>query len=184
LFNQSIIRDEDHCRADPALAAVHEPAERAAIGPAGVQDHGDREHGRHAGTPPLRQNFFECIDLSDNELRRLGNFTNLDRLTSVVATNNRIKAISPDLADSLPNLENLFLMNNKIADLQELAKLTACKRLQRLVLVNNLLTELPNYRLFAIAKIPTLRILDFAKVSAQERRDAAVLFPPEEDAKK
>lgn len=130
------------------------------------------------------QNFFECIDLSDNELRRLGNFTNLDRLTSVVATNNRIKAISPDLAESLPNLENLFLMNNKIADLQEVAKLAACKHLQRLVLANNLVAELPNYRLFLIAKIPSLRILDFAKVSAQERREAAALFPAEDEPKK
>lgn len=58
------------------------------------------------------------MDFSDNEIRRLGNFTNLDRLTSIVATNNRIKTISSDLAESLPNLENIFLMNNKVADLQ------------------------------------------------------------------
>lgn len=94
-----------------------------------------------------------------------------------MATNNRIKSISPDLAESLPNLENLFLMNNKLAELQEIAKLGACKRLQRLVLANNLVTELPNYRLFVIAKIASLRILDFTKISAQERRQAREMFP-------
>jgi Leucine-rich repeat (LRR) protein len=175
-FIIQIIRDEDHGRADPALPSIHKPPQLAATRPAWVQDHGHREHGRHAGTSSLTQNFFECIDLSDNELRRLGNFTNLDRLTSVVATNNRIKVISPDLADSLPNLENIFLMNNKIGDLEEVAKLAACKRLQRLVLANNLVAELPNYRLFAIAKIPSLRILDFAKISAKERREAEAMF--------
>lgn len=125
------------------------------------------------------QNFFECVDFSDNEIRRLGNFTNLDRLTSIVATNNRIRTISTDLAESLPNLENIFLMNNKIADLQEVVKLSACRKLQRLTLTNNLVTELPNYRLFVIAKIPSLRILDLQKVSASERAAALAMFPPE-----
>lgn len=125
------------------------------------------------------QNFFECVDFSDNEIRKLGNFTNLDRLTSIVATNNRIRTISTDLAESLPNLENIFLMNNKIADLQEVAKLSSCRKLQRLTLTNNLVTELPNYRLFTIAKVPSLRILDFQKVSATERAAALAMFPPE-----
>ncbi len=70
-------------------------------------------------------------------------------------------------------------MNNKISDLQEVAKLGACKKLQRLILVNNLVTELPNYRSFVIAKIPSLRILDFQKVTAKERRQAAIDFPDE-----
>lgn len=68
-------------------------------------------------------------------------------------------------------------MNNKIIDLAELTKLGICKKLQRLVLTNNLVTELPNYRLFVISKIPSLRILDFQKVTAKERREAAIAFP-------
>ena len=78
-------------------------------------------------------------------------------------TNNRIKQIC-DISESLPNLQNLFLMNNKISELVELDKLVSCKKLERLVLVNNLVAELPNYRLYAIHKIPSLRILDFQKV--------------------
>jgi len=57
-------------------------------------------------------------------------------------------------------------MNNKITELKEIAKLSECKKLQRLVLINNLVTELPNYRLFVIAKLPSLRILDFQKITA------------------
>jgi U2 small nuclear ribonucleoprotein A' len=60
------------------------------------------------------------------------------------------------------------------------AKLAKCRKLQRLVLTNNLVTELPNYRLFVISKIPSLRILDFQKVTAKERRQAAIEFPEEE----
>lgn len=58
-------------------------------------------------------------------------------------------------------------MNNKISELAELDKLANCKKLERLVLTNNLVTELPNYRLYAIHKIPSLRILDFEKVQKQ-----------------
>lgn len=75
-------------------------------------------------------------------------------------------------------------MNNKLTDLAELTNLGKCKKLQRLVLTNNLITELPNYRLFAIAKIPTLRILDFQKVTAKERREAAIAFPDDEQTVK
>lgn len=56
-------------------------------------------------------------------------------------------------------------MNNKIADIKEVAKLGACTKLQRLVLVNNIVTEIPNYRVNVIARIPSLRILDFNKVT-------------------
>ena len=55
-------------------------------------------------------------------------------------------------------------MNNKIADLKEVAKLGTCTKLQRLVFVNNIVTEIPNYRVNVIARIPSLRILDFNKV--------------------
>lgn len=113
---------------------------------------------------PLTQNFFECIDLSDNELRKLGNFSYLDRLTSLILTNNRIKHLS-DLSETLPNIENIFLMNNKIAEIKEVAKLGTCKKLERLVLVNNAVTEVPNYRVQVIAAVPSLRVLDFGKVT-------------------
>lgn len=74
-------------------------------------------------------------------------------------------------------------MNNKIADIQEVLKLSTCKKLQRLVLVNNLVTETPNYRLQVIARIPTLRILDFEKVTKTERAEAEKLLAQQENKK-
>lgn len=83
----------------------------------------------------------------------------------------------------LPNLENLCLMSNKLTELSEIDKLGNCKKLERLILTNNVITEVPwmlsqmnNYRLYVIHKIPSLRILDFKKVSKQERAEAAKLF--------
>jgi hypothetical protein len=43
---------------------------------------------------------------------------------------------------------------------------------------------MPNYRFFTISKIPTLRILDFQKITVQERKQAELLFPPEQPEKK
>lgn len=108
----------------------------------------------------------------------MANFSYLDRLTSLILTNNRIKQLS-DLSESLPNIENIFLMNNKIADLQEVYKLGTLSKIQRLVLVNNLVTELPNYRLHVIGHLPSLRILDFQKVTKNERKEAEKLLAAE-----
>lgn len=47
--------------------------------------------------------FYECIDLSDNELRKFGNFTYLEKLRSLILTNNRINKID-DVSEVLPNL--------------------------------------------------------------------------------
>jgi len=73
-------------------------------------------------------NFFECIDLSDNEIRKLDNFSFLDKLNTLILTNNRIKQIC-DISESVPNIQNLFLMNNKITELSEIDKLSNCKKL-------------------------------------------------------
>ena len=70
-------------------------------------------------------------------------------------------------------------MNNKIGDLQEVYKLGTLSKIQRLVLVNNMVTELPNYRLHVIGHIPSLRILDFQKVTKNERKEAEKLLAAE-----
>ena len=57
--------------------------------------------------------------MSDNEIKRLEVVSYLDRLTSLILCNNRISAIS-DLSFSLPKLENLFLLNNKVKDMAQI----------------------------------------------------------------
>ena len=58
----------------------------------------------------------------------------------MILNNNRISKIS-NFSDSLPNLENLILTNNKILDLKEIDCLQGCKKLQRLSLLNNPVTQ-------------------------------------------
>lgn len=43
------------------------------------------------------QNQFDCIDLSDNNVVRLDGFPRLERLSMLIATNNRIASIAPAL---------------------------------------------------------------------------------------
>lgn len=71
-------------------------------------------------------------------------------------------------------------MNNKISDLREIAKLADCRKLQRLVLLNNSVTELPNYRQFLISRIPSLKILDFKIVTTKERKQSPIQFGEQE----
>jgi U2 small nuclear ribonucleoprotein A' len=42
--------------------------------------------------------------------------------------------------------------------------------------MGNLVTQLPNYRLYLIHHLPTLRVLDFQKVTGKERAEAARKF--------
>jgi U2 small nuclear ribonucleoprotein A' len=115
--------------------------------------------------------FFDCIDLSDNQIKKLNNFSFLPRLRSLILTNNLITVIhlSPEM---VPNLENLCLLNNKLAELEEIKGLGSLPHLARLILVNNPVTYTANYRLYTIRAIPTLRVLDFDKVTESERRQA------------
>ena len=67
-------------------------------------------------------------------------------------------------------------MNNRISDLSELSKLSTCGKLQRLFLLNNPVTQQPNYRLFVISRLPQLKVLDFEKVKQSERVESARIF--------
>ena len=60
-----------------------------------------------------------------------------------------------------PKLDSIILTNNRIGKLSEVEKLGSCKTLIRLSLVGNLVSNLPNYRLYTIHAIPTLKVLDF-----------------------
>lgn len=152
---------------EPVRLAV---ADAARAGPIGHQ-----QHRSHAGTSSPTQNYFQSIDLSENELQALSNFSYLDRLRTIVANNNRIRYIY-GLGPNLPALENLLLMANRIEDFSEVKSLAACKNLKRLVLIGNPVTERPNYRLFAVHHLRALTTLDFRKVTQQERQMAAKIF--------
>lgn len=67
-------------------------------------------------------------------------------------------------AEFLPKLHTLVLTNNRLTNLVEIDPLASLPKLQFLSLLDNLITKKPNYRLYVIHKLKSLRVLDFKKV--------------------
>jgi U2 small nuclear ribonucleoprotein A' len=120
---------------------------------------------------------YECIDLSDNDLIKLGNFPPLKRLKVLLLANNRVSRIAGDCFDVLPQLMSVTLTGNKIEKLVDLEPLTKLKTLERLSLLDNPVTKVKHYRPYMINKCgKSLRILDFNKIKDKERKAAGLLF--------
>ncbi|KAE8646748.1 U2 small nuclear ribonucleoprotein A' [Cucumis sativus] len=130
---------------------------------------------------------FDAIDLSDNEIVKLENMPYLNRLGTLLINNNRITRINPNIGEFLPNLHTLVLTNNRLVNLVEIDPLASLSKLQFLSLLDNNITKKPNYRLYVIHKLKSVRVLDFKKVRNKERLEARNLFSSkevEEEAKK
>ncbi|XP_021755553.1 U2 small nuclear ribonucleoprotein A'-like [Chenopodium quinoa] len=130
---------------------------------------------------------FDTIDLSDNEIVKLENFPYLNRLGTLLLNNNRITRINPNIGEYLPKLHTLVLTNNRLVNLVEIDPLASISKLKFLSLLDNNITKKPNYRLYVIYKLKSLRVLDFKKVKQKEREEADKLFSSkeaEEEAKK
>ena len=119
---------------------------------------------------------FACINLTDNSISEVNYLPQLKRLKTLILINNRISKIEKDFAINCPFLTNLVLTNNKITDFQQIDNIASCKSLEKLYLVDNVVTKMKNYRLYVIYKIPTLRILDFQRVTKKEREEAFKKF--------
>mmetsp|Transcript_120691 Transcript_120691/g.341277 ORF Transcript_120691/g.341277 Transcript_120691/m.341277 type:complete len:323 (+) Transcript_120691:104-1072(+) len=127
---------------------------------------------------------YECLDLSDNDLIKLGNFPPLKRLHSLLLMNNRISRIAEDCFDPLPNIIAITLTGNKLEKLVDLEPLTKLKTLERLSLLDNPVTKVKHYRPYMINKCSkTLRILDFTRIKDKERKAAGLLFAGERGRK-
>ena len=122
---------------------------------------------------------FACINLSDNSISEINYLPQLKKLKTLMLINNRISKIENDFAINCPFLTNLVLTNNKISDLKQIDNIASCKSLEKLYLVDNVVTKMKNYRLYVIYKIPTLRILDFQRVTKKEREEALQKFSPQ-----
>ncbi|GFE53821.1 small nuclear ribonucleoprotein polypeptide A [Babesia ovis] len=123
---------------------------------------------------------YDCIDLSNNEIRKLENFPLLPRLRTLVVAGNRISKISKDLALSVPNLTSIVLTGNNITHLRDLSPLFDLTKLERLSLLDNPVTAVPNFRNYVIFRLPLLRFFNFCKVTQKERELAASFFRTEE----
>ncbi|KAI2606935.1 L domain-like protein [Hypoxylon fragiforme] len=118
----------------------------------------------------------DSIDFVDNDIQVLGNFPLSPRIRSLLLQRNRIAAIQPTLANSIPNLTTLQLESNNLTELADLDPLGSFPFLTHLVLRDNPVTKKEHYRYWVLWRCPSVRLLDFQKVKHAERVQAATLF--------
>uniref|UniRef100_A0A915Q5Z4 Probable U2 small nuclear ribonucleoprotein A' n=1 Tax=Setaria digitata TaxID=48799 RepID=A0A915Q5Z4_9BILA len=142
----------------------------------------DRELSLRACKIPVLENLgvtkdqFDTIDLTDNDIRKLENIPLLRRLSTLLMHNNRVQEIMPNIGEVLPSLKTLALTNNNLCELGDIDPLATCQKLEYLTLIGNPLTHKPQYRLYVIYKVPSVRVLDFKRVRLAERKQADSLF--------
>ncbi|KAJ1733709.1 U2 snRNP complex subunit [Coemansia sp. Benny D160-2] len=121
----------------------------------------------------------DTLNLCSNSIRVLGNFPILTRLRSLYLSSNRIAAIDHRLPAQLPNLVSLVLTSNDIEELKVLEPLRELARLEHLSLYGNPVMTKPHARLWCVWRFPSIRVLNFEKVSLAERVAAKGLFEAE-----
>jgi len=122
------------------------------------------------------QDQYDSLDLSDNEITKLEGFPVLNRIKTLLLSNNRITRISPNLGEQLPHLETLILSNNKIQNFSDIDNLAELPNLKRLSLLDNVISKKQHYRFYIIHKIPKLKLLDFRKIKEKERIASTKIF--------
>lgn len=119
---------------------------------------------------------FDCIDLSDNDIKKIESFPLLNRLKMLIVNNNRVCRFEENLQESLPSLEDLILTNNNVQELVDIDPLATISSLRSICLLRNPIANKQNYRSYIIYKIPQLRVIDFRRVKDKERQAAKKLF--------
>jgi len=119
---------------------------------------------------------FDTVDMTNNDIRKVGGFPILKRLKTLLLSSNRVQRFATGLEQLVPNLEELVLTNNMVKELGDLVPLASLPKLTQLSLLENPVTRIQHYRAFCIYKFPQLHILDYHKVKDAERQEAAKVF--------
>lgn len=150
----------------------------------------------------------DAIDFTDNDIQVLGNFPLSPRTTTLLLARNRVSSVQPSIAKSIPNLRNLVLAGNNLAELADLDVLAGFGRLTHLVLADNPVTKKEvsgilirnrhdsvydgarladihgvrqHYRYWVLWRCPSVRFLDYEKVKDAERQRGQELFGTAEE---
>lgn len=97
------------------------------------------------------------------------------RLTSIIANNNYIARIGK-VGENAPNIKCLVLTNNKILTLGEVDNVALFKKLEHLSLLENPVNMRQHYRYYVIYKIPSLKTLDYKKITKKEKDETVSFF--------
>ncbi|CAJ1963021.1 unnamed protein product [Cylindrotheca closterium] len=117
---------------------------------------------------------FDAMDFTDNRLTHLDNFPKLERLACLLLSGNVIESLDPaNMSKNVPNIQSIDLSNNRISSLYQVGALgKACPKLQFLSLNGNSVTRRQHYRLYTIKQIPSLKFLDYTRITKTERERA------------
>ncbi|KAI9363882.1 hypothetical protein DFJ73DRAFT_956341 [Zopfochytrium polystomum] len=126
------------------------------------------EHTRGINARKLQKLYLAANKLTAIELEDTPN------LQILHLRENQINSLS-GFNESLKALHYLNLRNNAVESIDEVEKLAALPCLKTLVLSENPVEQIPNYRLEVIKRLPKLEKLDKEAVSDEEREEAAQL---------
>lgn len=116
---------------------------------------------------------YDSIDLTHNDFTELRTpFPCFSRLKTLLLAHNNITHIDADFFHMAPSLRLLSLAFNGINEYNELSFLKYLPQLTTLVLEGCPITKNPDYRVQIAALSPSVRDLDFQKVSLDERKRA------------
>eukprot|EP01065_Artemidia_motanka_P026241 TRINITY_DN3116_c1_g2_i1.p1 TRINITY_DN3116_c1_g2~~TRINITY_DN3116_c1_g2_i1.p1 ORF type:complete len:238 (+),score=80.87 TRINITY_DN3116_c1_g2_i1:95-808(+) len=122
------------------------------------------------------------LDASENDIRDLSGLECFPKLVTLVLDNNNLTSCAG--MPHLPELETLWLNKNAVSDLEALLEVLEqqCPKLKYLSLLGNAVCknelvgaskeEAERYRLYAVHRLSSLRLLDAMPVSAGERSQA------------
>ncbi|XP_064159960.1 leucine-rich repeat-containing protein 23 [Anguilla rostrata] len=151
----------------------------------GIQRVTGLEYGRLTNlvTLELRGNQLESTDgiylpnllklyLAQNGIKRLEGLDRLEHLTTLHLRDNQLETLD-GICSSMKALQYLNMRGNRVSSPRALASLDeVASTLKTLVLAENPLAEIEDYRLFVLSRLPTLERLDKEQVSAEEREEA------------
>lgn len=117
--------------------------------------------------------------LQANKFKRLPFLLNCHSISEIYLQNNLLKSVD-QLFRHLKNLKLLFLHENELSDLNEVAnELSYLKNLQNLNLFNNPMALENNYRKLLINRNKDLQVLDRNTITPNERKSANEFYEPE-----
>ncbi|XP_037540033.1 leucine-rich repeat-containing protein 23 [Nematolebias whitei] len=114
--------------------------------------------------------------LAKNVIKRLEGLEKLERLTVLHLRNNQLESLD-GLSPSMKCLHYLNVRGNLISDEKAIQSVGhVSQTLRALVLSENLLAEISDYRLSVLIILPQLERLDKDPVSSEERSEAQIMF--------
>ena len=109
-------------------------------------------------TKNSRLDQIKTLNLWGNDLSDVSILADLPNIEIISLSLNKITSLSA--FKNMKHLKELYLRKNQIADINEIEELKSCPNLKILTLIENPITEIPNYRQTIIESLPQLTKLD------------------------